>query len=318
MLVLPTQWVSRSLTFLGDSGQCIYGFIYDTVETCSCGFYLTNFHHVWVQELGKKGIKTAASSIGLEDLSDGDLVHLLRGLNEDVRSNITFERKDNHIIAATNGQPQWKFSLIKQDDARTVRFLAKLNYQQFANRNFLKYQIDNLKDIIAVKDQYARFLATNFKQSHGMELINNYKRINSSDLESIERFNALRWEEKSAIDYRSLRSRKRGSNEDELKKDISMGVEEPWRFANLFYLNVTEEQEELSPVKFEFDELQSTPEMQSQSFQFESQPTLDLSFVEPSPTKFKQPAASQSMSLSSKEASLSPRKRRKIGSLSKK
>lgn len=326
MLILPTQWISKSIPFL-EKQECIYGFIYNTLNSCSYGFYLTNFDHVWVQELDKEGIIKAANSIGLEDLKETDLIHLLHELKNDVHDNITFEQKDDNIIVQTSGQPQWKFSLIQQDDIRTIQFLAKLNYQQFATMNFLKYQIEDLKDIISVKDQYSRFLATNFKQSHGMELINNYKKINRSDLESIERFNPSRWEKKSSIDYRTLRSNNKKSNDEELNKNITLAVENPWKFANLFYLNVTEEQEDLSPVKFEFDDSQSQSQSGGQIsqvslVQFESQPTLDLELMG-SPIKksssggFKRPAVSQLDSSSSLNTSQSQRKRRKIGALSK-
>lgn len=323
MLVLPTEWITKSLPILGNNHQCIYGFISNVQIDCSYGFYLTNFEHVWVQELDKQGITTAASSIGLEDLTDSTLIHLLNELKKDIRNNIQFEQKNGHIIAQADGQPQWKFSLLQQDHSRTIQFLAKLNYQQFANMSYLKFQVDNLKEIISVKDQYARFLATNFKQSHGMELIDNYKRNNRSESESIEKFNPHRWNKKCAIDYRHLRSSKKISNEDELKKNISLAVEEPWKFANLFYLNVTEEQENLSPVKFKVDNSQSSSASQSQlsQIQFESQPTLDLEFLG-SPTKrqsseLRLPIVSQTNSSSSQNTSQSQRKRRKIGALSK-
>ncbi|RCK65321.1 hypothetical protein Cantr_01207 [Candida viswanathii] len=286
--------------------------------------YLTNFEHVWVQELDKQGFTTAADSVGFEDVSDADLVDLLKAISEDVVDNIEFGPQGDHIIAVTRAQITWKFSLVKQDASRTVLFLARLNYQQFANMSFLKYQVESLKDVISVKDQYARFLATNFKQSHGTELIDNYKRNNRSDLEAIEKFNALRWDKRSSIEYRKMRSKRRGLNDEELDRNIAVAVKEPWKFANLFYLNVTEEQEELSPVKFESDESQSPLGTQSQSSQnvrFESEPTLDLSYVDLSPPKkksfeFKRPIASQSSSQDTSQ-SQSQRKRRKIGSLSR-
>ena len=52
----------------------------------------------------------------------------------------------------------------------------------------MKFQVDSLKRNYFSKDQYSRFLATNFKQSHGMDMINNYKKNNQSDIEFIERF----------------------------------------------------------------------------------------------------------------------------------
>ncbi|KAL6451470.1 hypothetical protein SBY92_002812 [Candida maltosa Xu316] len=325
MSLLPTRWVSRSIPFLESKKECIYGFVYD-LHTFKYGFYLSNFDCVWQQELDKIGIIKQAKEIGIEDMNDTDLTHLLNLMNESIPDKLILKQDGDNIIGETTTETIWTFNLVKQDSEKTIQFLSKLNYQQFGNACYLKYQIDNLKQAIEVKDAYALFLATNFKQSHGMDLINNYKRNHRAEIEEIEKFNIQRWEKKTSIEYRNQRSKKKKSHEEELTYNIEKAVEGSWKFANMFYEDTPEEVEleQLSPIKFDaledsqasLSRTQSQSQSQSQfsQLQFETQPSIPSSLPE-SPTKssgFKRPQSSQSSSQGQ-----SQRKKRKIGSLSK-
>ncbi|KAG7660602.1 uncharacterized protein J8A68_005868 [[Candida] subhashii] len=269
MFPLPTDWKSKSLSILSPSPTCIYGLTYNIPEL-SYGFYLTNFTNLWSQELTREELIKTASGFGFEDASMGDLVSLINITSKGVsqEESLSFRKSDDNdeLIECELklDEINWVFKLQKSNQEELIQFLSRLNYQQFSNHSFLLHQIQDLKHVIGIKDTFIRFLVENFKQSHGLELINNYKRINRTDIESIERFNPERWERGNAISYKKSRSSmKKKSNEDELINNIDTSIKGCWKFANSFYQDIPEdkqEEEELSPVKFDaLESVNSSP-----------------------------------------------------------
>lgn len=285
--MFPTQWIARSIPFLGQEKPCIYGFIHNS-EYHYYGFYLCNFENVWKQEVDKQKLVDLARSIGIEDMSDVELGELVNDISRYIPEKMEFKQDGINVIAETVGDIQWVFNLSRQSQEQTIGFLYKLNYQQFENICFMKFQVDNLKEVISVKDQYSRFLATNFKQSHGMDMINNYKKNNRSDIEFIERFDERKWEKKIVFQYRN--------NKYGLKSNIETAIKTVSKFANL------------SPVKL--DPVEDTPS-QSQS----TQSTSMGSPIKLQVSTYELLVPSQGRS---SQDTQSPRKRRKIGSLFKK
>ena len=59
---------------------CIYGFTYNS-ECYYYGLYLCNFENVWKQEVDKQKLVHIAKTIGIEDMSDDDLVELINDIS---------------------------------------------------------------------------------------------------------------------------------------------------------------------------------------------------------------------------------------------
>lgn len=262
MFPLPTNWATKSIPFI-DPQICIYGFAHNQ-QDLSYGFYLSNFTNVWLQELLRDDLIQTAHKLGFEDASSRELTQLIKLLSEGVthEDKLSFvqQNQENITCELKLDEINWSFKLTRQKQDIMIEFLAKLNYQQFANHSYLLHLINHLENVILIKDTYIRFLVENFKQSHGLELINNYKRMNKTDIEAIEKFDIPRWEKRNAISYRkSQSSHKKKPTQQELTKIISNAVNSTsWKFANLFYQDIQEESdEELSPRKF--DALESTP-----------------------------------------------------------
>ncbi|EGW30095.1 uncharacterized protein SPAPADRAFT_144617 [Spathaspora passalidarum NRRL Y-27907] len=248
-MLLPKLWKSCNLPFL--ESPCIYGFsIAD-----GYGFYLTDFTSLWNQRLNQDELIAVAAENGLEDVTNECMANLLCALEESVsnKDNLSFTQADNVIECKLTGEFNWTFTLTKRSPEQTVTFLSQLNYQQFSNNVYLTHQINNLQKIIAVKDTFIKFLTENFKQTHGLDLINKYKRMNKQDIEAIEQFNKIRWSKASAIEYRKVRTSKKRSEMEELSKNINEAIGNSWKFANSFYTNEEELEEQLSPIKIHPD-----------------------------------------------------------------
>ncbi|KGR05481.1 hypothetical protein MG3_05050 [Candida albicans P78048] len=324
MSLFPTQWIAKSIPFLGQEKPCIYGFTYNS-ECYYYGLYLCNFENVWKQEVEKQKLVHIAKTIGIEDMSDDDLVELINDISRYIPEKMVFEQDDVNVRARTIGDIEWRFNLSRQNQEQTIEFLYKLNYQQFENICFMKFQVDSLKEIISVKDQYSRFLATNFKQSHGMDMINNYKKNNQSDIEFIERFSPKKWDKKVVSQYRNLQSKNNRSSINGLKICIETAINTISKFASLFSENEAKEEEQSSPVKLdpvEDSQLVKVSPSPSQSDAQSTQSANSNSMGSPIKRRISTYESlvptSMSQASQSSQDTQSPRKRRKIGSLFKK
>ncbi|KAK6458369.1 uncharacterized protein RJT20DRAFT_31265 [Scheffersomyces xylosifermentans] len=227
MLPLPTEWESKSLSWMSPSRDILYGFSYDP-EQYTYGFYLTNFNKVWAEEVeGKETFNDIAERYGFEDLSLSkvkDLFQLLyRGIYKE--PSLSFESTNRDIKVSLNTNDfNWEFSLKRQDQPQCIEFLAKLNFQQFANHNYLQYKIEDLKRTVEVKDRYIRFLSENFKQSHGTELLAKYRRNNKDDLMYIANFNNSKWETSINRSYKRLRQKSNRDVQADIRDKIRTSI----------------------------------------------------------------------------------------------
>ncbi|CAK9685159.1 unnamed protein product [Candida parapsilosis] len=221
MYELPTQWHYKAIEFVQPC-DCIYGIVYDCTQL-TCGFYFSNFETVWMEELDKQSLSKKASDLGIDSLSDEKLVLVLDTLAKNIPQKITFVDGPS-LIAQFNLDFTWKFELKKQQPEVTIEFLCKLNFQQFANTSYLSYEIEQLKSISEAKESYAKFLELNFKQTHGEQLIKQYKKNNKEVLHLIGDFDQKRWEKKVREDYK----RHRLQDLDSVKHDIEIAITTTW------------------------------------------------------------------------------------------
>ncbi|ODV79091.1 uncharacterized protein CANTADRAFT_34912, partial [Suhomyces tanzawaensis NRRL Y-17324] len=187
---LPTRWHSLSLGFLSRP-EVIFGLQHTRSQYT---FYLTNFEHVWVEVADKTQLIAKGRQFGFEDLNTSkmmDLIQLLANLDQHKEADFALDGDDIKLL---KNDVHWVFQLAKQPVDVTVQFLRELNMQQFQNHSLLLEKIGDLKHSIEIKDTYSRFLVENFKLSHGMDLISDYKRNNKRDAEFLEPFRSETWE----------------------------------------------------------------------------------------------------------------------------
>ncbi|RLV92457.1 hypothetical protein JA1_003175 [Spathaspora sp. JA1] len=311
-MILPKKWKCDNL--LGRK-TCLNGI---TISSNGYSFFMTDFVSLWYEQLnGQEFLKVAAEEHGLEDLTNEGMVKLLTSIEECfLEKKLSITETDDTLLCSLPGTVSsvfWKFKLVKQSPDKTIEFLAALNYQQFSNHAYLQQQINSLIEIIGVKDTFIRFLVENFKQSHGLELINKYKRMNKEDLHAIEQFNTSRWEKVNANEYRKLRTKRKTNEQEELNNIIKQVAGDQWKFANSFYTAEPEVEEELSPVKIK-------PESSPVARASAPPPSSPL----PAKKKLKIGMLGASTKLSAKPeptttttttTTPSPKKKRKIGSL---
>lgn len=222
MYDLPTQWHFKTIDFLQPS-DCIYGIAYDSNQL-TCGFYLTNFEKVWMEELDRQSISKKASDLGIDELTDEKLILVLKTLVKNIPEKVQFQVSSG-IIAQLDLDFSWRFELKDQPPEITIQFLSKFNFQQFTNNSYLQYEIHQLKSILDAKESYAKFLELNFKQTHGEELIKQYKRNHKGVIHFITDFDLKKWEAEVKVEY--MKQRKLNS-EDLVKRDIENAVATTW------------------------------------------------------------------------------------------
>ncbi|CCG25226.1 hypothetical protein CORT_0H01100 [Candida orthopsilosis Co 90-125] len=222
MYDLPTQWHFKTIDFLQPS-DCIYGIAYDSNQL-TCEFYLTNFEKAWTEELGRQSISKRASDLGIDELTEEKLVLLLETLVRNIPEKVQFQ-VGSDIIAQLDLDFSWRFELKDQPPEMTIQFLSKFNFQQFMNNSYLQYKIRQLKSILNAKESYAKFLELNFKQTHGEELIKQYKRNNKGVIHLITDFDSKKWEAEVKVEY--MKQRKLNP-EDLVKRDIENAVATTW------------------------------------------------------------------------------------------
>ncbi|KAI3405146.2 hypothetical protein KGF56_002102 [Candida oxycetoniae] len=230
VMVLPIRWHSTSLNFI-QPPKVIYGFHSEQKEPRS-SLYLTNFKKVWAQVLNREEMIAKAKSLGIDEVNNKVLAELVNAIEPQMASRLSFDQKGPIILVKVDIGVNWTFDLQELSPTETIEFLAKLNYQQFANTCFLNFQICKLKSIIDVKDSYARFVATNFEQSHGNHLLKTYRKNNIGDAESIDTFDQSEWQEKATNEYRKKRLDAKFSRNQILDKNIDVAISIPWEFAN--------------------------------------------------------------------------------------
>ncbi|KAI5960758.1 uncharacterized protein KGF55_004328 [Candida pseudojiufengensis] len=208
MLDLPTKWYPVKLKFL-ESVECIYD---------------------------KDALIKESRGLGLEGLNDQRLRDLFKTINENIPSNIKFEKSNDNLNASVDFGLKWIFKLSLLDPKETTTFLIKLNFQNYANVNYSQYQIEKLKDDLKVKDAYIRFLELNFKLSNGDEAILKYKKNNKALVNSLEKFNEDEWESNLNKEYANQKSKL--STKSNWKNDLENAISNDWIFANQDYTGI--------------------------------------------------------------------------------
>ncbi|KAI5956041.1 hypothetical protein KGF57_003527 [Candida theae] len=203
MYDLPTQWHLRRIDSLQPS-DCIYGLGYDSSQL-TCGFYVTNFDKVWMEELDREDLSKRARELGIDGLTDEKLRLILDTLVKGIPNKVNFKQNSELVHAQVDLDFAWKFQLQGQPPETVIQFLSKLNFQQFSNISYLRYEIGQLKHVLEAKESYSRFLELNFKQAHGESLIKQYKKNNKEVIHLITNFNKQKWENEIKEEY--LKSR---------------------------------------------------------------------------------------------------------------
>lgn len=232
MNLLPTIW--ETTTVLGLSPPEVqYGFRFD-VNHLGYAVYITNFLSLWVQELTRNDIVQQANSIGLEDIDDEAIVDLLKlvGDSSQNSSNLSLTLVENVIeVVVKMSGINWTFQLHRQLSEVYSEFMVRFCKQLLAVNKFSTYKIDELNAIIKIKDIYSKFLTENFKLSHGMDLINKFKKNNKATAEQFEPFNDTKWNKKLEISYAQESSTT--SSQDFWQVLNKLLQEKPsWKFAN--------------------------------------------------------------------------------------
>lgn len=222
MYELPTQWHVTTINFVHPS-DCIYGISYDPNQL-TCGFYLTNFEKVWMEELEKLSLSRRAGDLGIDGLTDEKLILVLDTLVDCIPGKVQF-KSGTGVVAHFDLDFSWRFNLLNQPPETSIKFLAKLNFQQFSNISYLRYEIDQLKCILEAKESFAKFLELNFKQTHGEQLIKQYKKNNKEVLHYITDFDQSHWENKIKEEYVKLRKE---NCENVAKFDLENAIATTW------------------------------------------------------------------------------------------
>lgn len=189
---LPQRWTPVKI----DGTSVIYGIYSDNL---SYSVYATDFEHVWTEVLTIDELVNKARTFGYEDLDPESIANLLQLITKAMHNTSPkFRLTWNIEFTVTLPDFSWTFSLKQQDPAQ---FLAHLNRQQFLNQDYLIKQIKDLHNIIRIKDVYTKFLLENFKLSHGIDLISNYKHNNKKDTDHLDPFNEAKWLKKFESSY---------------------------------------------------------------------------------------------------------------------
>lgn len=192
---LPTRWNNTRIQHLIPS-EVIYGFTYNVNKTSYC-LYLTNFKDVWTEALGKIEFLKKTVEYGIEDLNEKRTLELFELLDKGIQDGIDVQKSEtaqDELIFNTTLHLPWTFNLTKSSSEKTIQFFAQLNFQQFSNHRYLQEQLHHLKLVVAVKDTYIKFLYENLKQSHGLDLIDKFKKNNKLNRKYFTAFEVDSWQ----------------------------------------------------------------------------------------------------------------------------
>ncbi|KAI5970771.1 hypothetical protein CANMA_000190 [Candida margitis] len=164
--------------------------------------------------------------LGIDGLTNDKLILMLEALVKNISHKITFQNCGD-IIAQLDLDFSWSFELKKQEPEMSITFLCKLNCQQFVNNTYLQYEINQFKHVLDAKDSYVKFLELNFKQTHGEQLIRQYKKNNKEVLRFITTFDQKEWEQEVKAGFQKQRYQNQ-SLEDVIRRDIEKAVATTW------------------------------------------------------------------------------------------
>ncbi|KAK6198042.1 uncharacterized protein RJT21DRAFT_116088 [Scheffersomyces amazonensis] len=237
MITLPQKWTTSTVQGL-QSSEVLIGLV---PETEGYRLYVTNFNGLWTDTT--ESVYEYATKLGYSVSLDYERKELVATIHKAIYS--SKELKSGLICSYHNGQLdihidhtdfKWKFYVHQQDSTQLAAFLAGLNYQQFANQQYLTYKLRQLQHSVQVKDLYIKFLSENFKLSHGSQLINKFKKNNKLDASDMAEFNSVEWDKYVNEQYLSQAKRVARSSEKRLHDIVhtSLTDHSAWNFSNIW------------------------------------------------------------------------------------